>query len=65
MNVYYCLNPDLSIAETCYESIDNNTDANISEEDDDFSIDDGACCEDSQRSAICCIVTLNKALALK
>ncbi len=48
MKLYYCMKPDNSIAETCYESIDNTSISTISEEDEHFSVDDGACCEDSK-----------------
>ena len=58
--------PNSTIAETCYESIDDSTtNYTITEDDENFSLDDGACCEDSQSQAVCCIVTLNEALALK
>ncbi len=63
---YYCLNPNSTVAETCYESIDNSTDNyTITETDGNFYIDDGACCEDDQRKPFCCIIELNEAMALK
>ena len=63
---YYCLNPDTTVAETCYESIDNSTDNyTITQSDSNFYFDDGACCEDNQKKAFCCIIELNEAMALK
>ena len=65
-NLYNCLSSDGSEAETCYESIDTTTAAVVSDEDQNFKIQDGGCCENtSDGSAVCCIIELNKSIALK
>lgn len=65
--VYYCVNSAGVAVETCYESIDTDGlySKTVDEEGENFEFEDGACCEDGSGSALCCIVQLNKALALK
>ncbi len=65
--VYTCVDSTGATAETCYESIDTNGMYNdtISEDDDDFVFEDGACCEDGSSNPVCCIVQLNKSFVLR
>lgn len=66
LELYYCLTAAGSQAETCYESIDSTSKSVITDEDEDFKIQDGGCCEDTKDgSAVCCIIELNKAIAFK
>ena len=67
--LYYCAKRlDITNKETCYESIDTNEQYNsvVREDDAQFTFDDGACCENLRSlSPVCCIVQLNKAIAIK
>jgi len=50
---------------TCFESIEGpNLKQVIRETDEGFKFDDGGCCELNNK-AVCCIIRLNKAVALK
>lgn len=51
---------------TCYESIpDQSITSTIYESDEDFYFDDGGCCEDGSQNPVCCIIALNKSIAIK
>ena len=67
IGVYYCEDSSGKTAETCYESVDNSRlSLNVSQDQKDFMIQDGGCCESKRNnSAICCIIGLNRAVALQ
>jgi len=67
-NFSFNLTHEETIYESCYESIDSTGLYNsvVSEDDDDFVFEDGACCEDkTSLGPVCCILQLNEAVALK
>lgn len=64
---YYCVDSNLNVVETCYESIGNNATSSdtMSQDDKEFDIEDGGCCENKNSGqVVCCIIELNKATAL-
>ncbi len=65
-SIYTCLKTgSVAVETTCYESIeDPNQRSVVSERDEDFEFNDGGCCESNSR-AVCCIISLNKAMALR
>ena len=54
---------------TCYESIEDSdipaSSPIISEQDEGFAFEDGACCENSMQGSVCCIIMLNEAVAIR
>ena len=63
LSVYDCVHLNGTIGVTCYESVKNITKP-TSQNDKDFSVEDGGCCE-KNKIPICCLIKLNEAQALK